>query len=152
MLKILSVMALAAGTLGLRGAGGTIEEASAGAYRAAFACFDKCEDDLYTHRFNGFGAILRCEPNTCHPEWNGGACTAYHYVCGGDTFYENGGFGRIERALAAGDWQDLRQMQRKVGTVRFNSSRNSLQVEDCDHHVVANYELPLAAGRILTED
>jgi hypothetical protein len=62
---------------------------------------------------------------------------------------EHGGAGVVEEAyrqfVAVGDWEGLRRLMRSVPTLKFNTERNAIQVENCQHEVIASFQIRASA-------
>ena len=99
------------------------------------------------HQFGSWGVLFTGPPHTAEVY---GGCETEHDGCE-LTLNEQGGYKGVEAMVAADAWEGLQRLITLVPTVHFNAERRSIQVENCDHEVVANYELSTFASERLTQ-
>jgi hypothetical protein len=102
--------------------------------------------ESYEHRFAIWGSLYT---GPFHNDFVWETCEGGGHSPCEESFVKDGGFQRIEVLVAASDWHSLRELVDDKISVHYNASRNALQVEDCNHQVIAHFELPKVAADVL---
>lgn len=118
---------------------------------------DKCKTHGFfgaaVHHFGSGDTEYDCNLfNSCHGGDQIGYCAEYHFGCDeAMNFDRSTDFDTIDRALGAGELQELRGLMARSAAVKIVGGRNAIQVVDCNGAVIAHFPVSQPLGRALGE-